>query len=219
MKLIYLIFFILFLSNAYCDTAIEQQYENWEVIKNSPFLSFSAEFSYTKNNANLGKVVRNGILCPRYYYDVFDNKNNFLARGITRFFSFGLFSQNLMDIDIYSENDSYIGCIEGKYITRSRSKFVFYNDQGYESAAAYLDAKTADFLIVSSQGVVIAKIKGNTCGEVGILDMEYYPTKSSIDENMLKIFGAFVSDYHESFLEKPKEIHHYHTEYIYRTAN
>lgn len=219
MKLIYFILSITCLSGAYRDLTIpEKSLDKWEIRKNSPFLSYSADFFCSKNSNSFGKVVRTGLLCPRYYYDVYDNDGVYQARGITRFLSLGIFYENLMDIDVYAANNSYIGSIEGKFITRSRAKFAFYNADSREIASAYLDAKTSDFLIISSQNElnVLAKLKGNTCGEVGILDLEFSSGKSNIDENMLKIFAAFISDYHESFLEKPKEIHHHHTEYIYQ---
>ena len=111
MKIIYLLLPILLFTKVHSDPTDFNN--NWKIIKNSPVCSYSAEFFYKRNNSDDGKVVRTGLLCPRYYYDLFDNQNNFLARGITRVFSLGFLSCNLADIDVY-ENENYIGSISGK---------------------------------------------------------------------------------------------------------
>jgi len=227
MKLITLLFSVMILSNIYAhpkeyrkiNLVIEEQENNkWEIRKNSPFLSYSAEFVFKQADVNNGKVIRTGLLCPRYFYDVYDANDAFQARGITRFISLGFFSPDLIDIDVYDTSDVFIGSIVGKIIRRSRAKFIFYDTIGNTSAIAYLDAKTSDFLLVSPQDEmnVFAKVKGNTYGDVGIVEMEFISRNSNVDEKMLKIFGAFISDYHESFLEPPKEIHHHHHEYNFQ---
>lgn len=214
MKFIAVLFSLLFLTNVYSISPTdEKKQENFEIKKSSPFLSYSAEFFITKDDVLNEKVIRTGLLCPRYYYDLFDENNTFQARGVTRFFSLGTFSDNLMDIDIYSKDDILIGSIEGKFIRKSRAKFVFYDNSRKEIAIAYLDSKKPDFLIVDAtkQANIIAKITSNTFGEVGILNMEIKPN-IKMNAIMLKMFASFISDYNESFLEKPVEIHNHYND-------
>ena len=208
MKLIYLLASVLLLVKAYPDT--NNTNDTWKIIKNSPFCSCSAEFYYQQNNMDDGKVIRTGFLCPRYYYDLYDNQNIFQARGITRVLSLGFFDCNLVDIDVYN-NEDYIGKISGKIFTRSRAKFVFYNDFGMEIANACLSEKTSIFLI-SSSNKVITNFEGQFFGDQGCLEITFNSSENStIHPSLIKIFAAFVSDYQKSFLPKPeKETHHHH---------
>jgi hypothetical protein len=208
MKYVYIILSFFCLSSIYTNPQINS--DKIEVIKNSPFLSYSAEFVFNENNQSTSKVIRTGFLCPRYYYDLYEN-NNFMTRGITRFFSIGAFNPYLMDIDVYHLN-RYIGSIAGKLLKKSRAKYIFYDEYNNNVATAYLEAKTADFVIVSNKNEVIAKLIGKTFGDVGMIEIDFINKNSDLDINLIKIFASFISDYHESFLEYPKEVHHHHYE-------
>jgi len=205
---------VLLLSKAFSNDNLQNK-DNWVIQKSSPFLSYSAEFSYLKGEIKDSVVIRTGLLCPRYFYELYDLENNFQARGITRFFSLGFLSPEFIDIDVYDDNQNCIGLIQGKIFTKSRAKFVFYDYKQEEIAVACLEAETFDFLIVSAKDgtKILAKLTGNTFGEVGIINMELVSKNMNLDERLLKIFGAYVSDWHEEFLEKPKEIHHHHYDY------
>ena len=195
------------LVKGFSATDIVSSDDNWIIHKNSPFLSYSAEFGFNfKNNKlNEGKVIRTGFMCPRYYYDLYDKENNFQLRAITRFLSIGFFQPRFMDIDIY-EGNNLIAQVQGKILARPRAKFYFYDAFGKKTAVAYLNAKSADFLIVSSEDEsIIAHLKGPTFDEVGPLQMKFDTKDFSVDERVLKIFAAFIFDYNEHFIPKPEE--------------
>ncbi|NGX63793.1 MAG: hypothetical protein KR126chlam6_01207 [Candidatus Anoxychlamydiales bacterium] len=212
MRLLIFIASIFMLVKGYSAADIVSSDDNWTIHKNSPFLSYSAEFGFKKNKINEGKVIRTGFMCPRYYYDLYDKENNFQLRGITRFLSIGFFQPSFMDIDIY-EGNNLIAQVQGKILARARAKFNFYDAFGKKTATAYLNAKSADFLVVSPQGDdIIAHLKGSTFGEVGPLQMKFDEIDFAVDKRVLKIFAAFISDYNEHFIPKPEEVHHHHHE-------
>lgn len=184
---------------------------HWRVLKDSPIFSLSAEFDFLNEKKWDGKVVRSGGLCPRYYYDLFDSENAFIARGITRVFSLGFLYSWAMDIDVYDSN-TYIGSIQGKMATKARSKFSFYNAAGEEIGIAYLNEKSANFILVSpkEEGIVLAELKGEVFGDMSSWQINILKQPFSIDERLFKIFAAFVSDYDSRFLPQPEVVHHHH---------
>ncbi|NGX56738.1 MAG: hypothetical protein K1060chlam5_00984 [Candidatus Anoxychlamydiales bacterium] len=212
MKIFYILISYIFITNIFSNTT--ETPNNLEVIKNSPFLSYSAEFIFKEKDKKKAKIIREGLATPRYYYDLYDENSNHIARGVTRFFSLGLLNPYLMDIDVYNSN-LYLGNISGKIIKRSRAKFMFYDENGINTAIAYLDAKKPDFIIVSAKNEteIIAKLIGSVYGDVCVVNIEFVKNNSDLDPKLLKIFTAFVSDFYEKFLEPPKQIHHYHTTY------
>ena len=62
-------------------TSIEEQKKSIQVIKHSPFLSYSAEFLLQNDNDCLEKIIRTGFMCPRYFYELFDEEDNFAVKG------------------------------------------------------------------------------------------------------------------------------------------
>lgn len=184
---------------------------DWRMVKNSPIISYTADFSCKRGDQSDGHVVRSGVLCPRYNYDLFDANDQFQARGITRFFSLGFIYSWGMEIDVYDDT-TYLGLIEGKVITKARAKFNIYSGSNRHIASAYLNTETAEFIICSGadESQVIAELQGKAFGDVSSWEMKFKDTDIEIDERLLKIFAAFVADYHSHFLPKPKEIHHHH---------
>ncbi len=178
--------------------------------------SYSANFSFNEDNSPTGYVTRTGLLCPRYYYDLFDTNNKLQARGITRFFSLGLFSAKEMDIDIYDSDNRYLGFIEGQFFTLSRAKFIISNNNNEPVAIAYLDSKKVLFLIVSAsnEANILAKLTAESFGLTKNCEMTFNSCPEEL-KPILKIFTAFVVDYIENFQPPPKVIHHYHHHHHY----
>lgn len=182
---------------------------SWSIVKNSPLFSLSAEFDCKCNNVVEAKVIRTGAFCPRYYYDLYNPNNEHLARGITRFLSWGFLFPSQIEIDVWDEN-RYIGKIDGQFWTKARAKFVFTDAIGTETISAFVNSEAADFVIVSAkeEAVKLADFSGKSYGDVSVWEMNF--TKQlKVDPRLLKIFAAFVSDYHNSFLPPPKEINNY----------
>lgn len=203
--------FLLIISRAYSiPLPTTPAVDNWSIVKNSPLFSLSAEFDCKKGDVVDAKVIRTGRFCPRYYYDLYDSADGFQARGITRAFSWGFFFPWAMEIDVWDGN-VYVGKIAGKFFTKARAKFGFHDGHGNESAVAYLNTESSEFVIVSPQNEasVLADLKGKAYGDVSVWEMNFI-TSLQVDPRILKIFAAFVADYHSEFLPPPKEINHYY---------
>lgn len=212
MRTLFISAFLWLAAHAYSDDPFEiRPQDNWNLFKNSPLFSFSAEFDCKKGEILEGKVIRTGRFCPRYFYDLYDPREVLEARGITRVFSLGFLFSWGMEIDVY-DGDFMIGKLEGKLFTKARAKFVFYDAYGSATAIAYLNTEHAEFVIVSAQNeaMVLSELKGKAYGDVSVWEMNFIESFPTIDPRMLKIFAAFVADYHSEFLPPPKEINHYY---------
>lgn len=182
----------------------------WSFVKNSSPFSWTAEIAITNQGAPAGKVVRTGNFCPRYYYDLYDAKNVLRVRGITRAFSLGLLCSWGVEIDLY-QGEAFVGRIQGEVFTSSRAKFAFYDARGDQTAIAYLNDESSDFLIVSatSKGI-LAELNGKPFGDASIWEIKPSKDFLEVDESALKIFAGFVADYQRSFVRPPKrEIYYY----------
>ena len=142
-------------------------------------------------------------------YTIF--QDGFQARGITRAFSWGFFFPWGMDIDVYDDYDRKIGKIEGKLFTKARAKFKFLDVLGHETAIAFLNTEASDFAIVSPQSeMILADLKGKAYGDLSVWEMNFIQSLPNVDSRLLKIFAAFVADYHSEFLPPPKVENHYY---------
>lgn len=199
------------------DTSINPIAKNWQIQKKDPLLSYSAEFLLTSEGTPLGCVKRTGFLCPRYTYYLYDSKGDFEAHGTTRILSLGFFDPHLVDIDIY-DSHTYIGMIQGKMFSRSRSKYIFYGALGQKIAVAYLNDKKPELLLFNGEeNALLAKLDTLSYGDIGLVNLQFLSSYSS-DMRFLKIFTAFVSDHHSSFTPPPEEIHHYHTHEVHASS-
>lgn len=182
----------------------------WVMTKCSLPLSYYVDFDCIQDDVLTAKVVRSGLFTPRYYYDLYSPEGTFLARGINRVFSLGLFFSNQMEFDIYDGANEYIGYIGGEFWTNGSAKFRFRNPHGKELGSALLssDSDQVTFSILSSTNKVVATLNGLLSGDLS--SWEFDEKKSlDIDSRVLKIFTAFISDFHASFIRKP-EIHNYY---------
>jgi hypothetical protein len=203
MRKLFLLALLLLVGRAYSE-------ENWSIVKNSPLFSLSAEFECKKGDFVEAKVIRTGRFCPRYFYDLYDSLEGFQARGITRAFSWGFLFPWGIEIDVYDGYGYMIGKIEGKLFTKARARFGFFGIKSNELAVAYLNTETADFAIVSQQDEVLADLRGEEFGDVSVWKMNFIKPCFKVDPRVLKIFAAFVADYHSEFLPPPKVISNYY---------
>ena len=121
--------YVLLFLMAFGFLSAETQDPTWRIVKNKPFFSLTAEFECRKNEDLDGKLIRTGRFAPRYYYDLYDSKHQFLARGITRAFSLGQIFPWGMEIDVYDMNGDYLGLIDGKTFTWARVDMKGIYDQ------------------------------------------------------------------------------------------
>ncbi len=178
-----------------------------QVIKNSPFLSYSAEFFFQDDYSSLAKIIRTGFMCPRYFYDLYDKNGGYIARGITRALSVGLFFPRVTDIDIYDNQDKFIGMFQGKILKRSRAKFNFYDKREKPNAIAYINGESTDIIIVApdNPAKMFAKFTGQSFGEVGSINIDFISNDCPLDDRIMKVFAAFVADFYETFMPYYKQ--------------
>ncbi len=182
----------------------------WVLTKNSTPLSYSVEFNYLERDALAAKVVRSGLFTPRYYYDLYSADGTFLARAINRVISLGLFDPSQMEFDIYDEMNRYVGYIGGKFWTNGEAKFIFSNAAGAETGSALLssDSDQAIFTFLSPVNKIVATLKGALSGDLSTWELDV-KQPIDIDARALKIFGAFISDFHDSFIRKYVNYYYY----------
>lgn len=145
-------------------------------------------------------VVRTRLYTSRYCYDLYSSEGVFLAQGISRAFSCGLFCTRLMEFDVYDEMGGYVGYIGGECCTDELAKFVFMNVDGNEVGSVILrsDSKKVSFLILSPTNAIVATL--DALLSENFSGWEFHVKQSvGIDARMLKIFSAFVSDFHSAF--------------------
>ncbi len=181
----------------------------WVMTKNSSPLSYYVEFNCFKDNTPNGSVIRSGLFTPRYYYDLYSPEKAFMVRAINRVISLGFFAPNQMEFDIYDEMNGYVGYIGGKFWTNGPAKFIFTNAAGVETGSALLgsDSDRAIFTLLSPTNTMVGKLKGDLSGDWSSWKLDLQQPLE-IDPRALKIFTAFISDFHDSFIRKP-EIHNH----------
>lgn len=184
---------------------------NWVMVKCSTPLSYYVDFDCMQDDILTAKVVRSGLFTPRYYYDLYSSEGTFLARGINRVFSLGLIFPNQMEFDIYDDRGEYVGYIDGKFWTSGTAKFGFSNSHGMETGYALLstDSDQAVFSVVSSTNKIVATLNGTLSGDLSKWELDV-KKPLDIDQRALKIFTAFISDFHSSFIRKPETHYHYY---------
>lgn len=209
MKRILFLALMTIFAGAYAEDARQP---NWRIVKTKPFFSTSAEFECRIADVLEAKLIRSGLFMPRYYYDLFDAHNNFLARGITRAFSFGQIFPWAMELDVYDSDGLYLGLIDGQTFTYARAKFMFYNPNGVATAIAYLNNEYCEFHLVSAfdESFIMAEMKGNAYGSVSVTETKLLKERIPVDDRVLKVFAAFITDYHDEFTPQPKVVHYFH---------
>lgn len=199
MKAIFLILGIL-------TCGLQAEKTEMEVLKSSSPFSYHAEFECRKEEG-AGKVVRSGICCPRYFYDLYDEEGEFALRGITRVFSLGIISPYQTEIDIYTAEGRFVGAIKGAFWSNARAKFTFYVGNN-EVATAYLHAENPEFALTSNVGknTLLGTIKGEVFGDFS--SWKFFQEEAlPFEENFLKIFMAFAGDFDRNFLRKPAVVY------------
>jgi hypothetical protein len=207
-KMKYLLIFLSFITTIHADPT-------WTMIKCNAPLSYSVDFDCLEGDVSTDKIVRSGLFTPRYYYELYSSEGTFSARAVNRVLSFGLLAPSQMEFDIYDETDAFIGYIGGKFWTNGKAKFEFTDANGLNVGSALLssDSDQAIFSILSPNNKILATLKGTLSGDLSKWEFEVNQPLD-IDPRTLKIFTAFVSDFHVSFIRKPIVIHnHYNNNY------
>ncbi|MBM3198612.1 MAG: hypothetical protein FJZ58_05090 [Chlamydiae bacterium] len=199
-------YFLMFFA---CITTLSAE-PDWVMIKCSTPLSYQVRFDCLKEDELTDTVIRTGLFTPRYYYDLYSADGMFLARAVNRVLSLGMLSSSQIEFDVYDEEDSYIGYIGGHLWTMGRAKFEFTNAKGEQTGFALLnsDSLQATFSILSPSNMVLAMLNGTLSGDLSKWELEEKKSLT-IDSRILKIFTAFISDFHHHFIQKP-EIHNHH---------
>ena len=184
---------------------------NWVMVKYSTPLAYEVNFDCLEEDVLISKVVRKGLFTPRYYYDLYSREGAFVARAINRVLSLGMFFPSQMEFDLYDDREAYIGSIIGKLWTSGEAKFVFAKAEGEEKGFALLssDSDQAVFSLLSPKSPNTATLTGALSGDLSRWQLEM-KNPVDIDGRALKIFAAFISDFHASFIRKPETHHHYH---------
>lgn len=148
------------------------------------------------------RVVRTGFYTPQYVYDLYSSEGVLLAQAVSRICSWGLFYTRFMEFDVYDEIGGCVGSIRGESCTDELAKFVFMNADAIEvgSALLRLDSEKVTFLILSPENAIVALFNGMLSENFSGWEF-HIKQPVGIDARMLKIFGAFISDFHNTFTQ------------------
>ena len=190
----------LFITTLYCNNS---PLEGWKITSRSSPLDYTVNFTIRKDGVATGKVVRSGLLTPRYFYDYYDEKDMLIVRAITRPFSLGLLLPWAIAMDLY-EGPVKIGMICGKFWSHSRAKFAFQDGDGKVFANAYLNSERCNFMLfpVEEDFKKCVEFVGRPFGDASIWSVNSASETLPADEKMINIFAAFVADYQEAFIKK-----------------
>lgn len=186
---------LLFLFLFFCGSLFGNERLQYSVIKNS--YAFSTYFEFVSPEGYEGRVTKNAI-SVRNYYKYYNDEGGYRGQGITRLISLGSLYKWAADIDIYDDKGKKIGVIYGKVWSTAKAKFEIYNENSDFVAVAYYGYNREGFSLMKPGKVerLIGYLKKAPLSdnlEVTLYDRE------SVDERLLKIFSAFVSDYQKSF--------------------
>ena len=199
---------LFFISNLYC---IDSLMNGWKITKRSSPLDYTVNFTVRKDGVATGKVVRTGLLTPRYFYDYYDERDKLIIRAITRPFSLGLVLPWAIAMDLY-EGHVKVGMICGKFWSNSRAKFSFKDGNGKVFANAYLNSERCNFMLFSldEDYEKCVEFAGKPFGDASIWSINPAGESLPADEKMINIFAAFAADYQEFFIKKHETINHIH---------
>jgi len=199
MKFLTWVLSLLIFTSVYSN--VDNSINSWQIKKKKPFLAYTAKFTLVQKDQSKNTIIRTGLLTPRYFYDLLDADGGWEVRGITQFLSWGMLSRNLMDIYLYDQK-GFIGSIQGKFFTNARSKFIIFDEHNQMIANAYVNSESADFVVLNEdESKILAKLEGGSFGDVSLLDVKFQ-NELKFDARILKIFTAFVSDYHDYFIPR-----------------
>lgn len=163
--------------------------------------SFSTYFEMDSPQGYVGKVIAHR-LSLRDCYDLYDARGKYLARGLSEFFSLGLFSSALKNFCLYDERGVQFGYIDGEILSTSSGKYSFYDAAGNKVAAAYIDRVCNGCTLLSypeertiAQYKRIYVLDAPDSWEVTLYD------RYTVDLRMIGIFSAFLVDYQGDFRE------------------
>ena len=162
--------------------------------------AFSTTFELDSHARTYGTVEKN-TFHVRTNYDLYDDLGDYKAKAIIRFFCLGLFWTWATEIDVYDENNKYVGFIDGEIFTTEAAKFAFYDSDGQHVATAYLDDEGSSFSIVPAINEHL------TIADINLMPTEHLPASwktevhipFEIDIRLILIFSTFVVDRQNAF--------------------
>lgn len=162
--------------------------------------AYSTSFELTRRSMPAGSIVRS-VFHLNTHYDVYDRYQLYEGQGVCRFFCLGLFYDWGTEIDVYNDQGTYVGLIDGNVFSSQPAQFTFYHADQTRAAIAYLDQHCLGFTIVDpiDTNVVLARLTRHYMeGEVDYWDVIIYDV-DRIPQALVKVFAAFACDSQDNF--------------------
>jgi len=165
---------------------------------------FSTVFEMDSHGKPHGTVVKSKLrwLKPlRDSYDVYDKDGEWIATGISRIVSLGLFGAWGAKFDVYDAENNVFGMINGQVVTSESAKYSIYDKNGTRVGIAYMELENAGIAIVhpEKENHIIARLTRNFVrDQVDHWDVAVYDT-DAIDPAIIKVFAGFAVDYQDYF--------------------
>jgi hypothetical protein len=161
--------------------------------------TFSTYYIVNSNTGLQGNIIKSK-LSPRTSYEYFDQAGNALSCAYVRMFSLGSVFSWATVMDVYDNNSSHLGSIEGSIFTLLPSKFCLYDASQNLCGLAYMDSDCMGFTISDPINSAKTVAHYHRVFVQGVTD--YWtitiPDPKAVDLRILLAFGAFAVD-HQSY--------------------
>lgn len=151
------------------------------------------------------EIVASALKSPFHMttqYDLYNSQGVFEGKGVCRLLSLGVIYSWGTEIDIYDEDDNYIGMIDGLVATSEPAKFCIYNCEGKCIGIAYLDKACTTFTIIDPNypALLLAKLTRNFIdGHLDNWRVEHYEPLL-VGPKVIQIFASFACDSQGKFI-------------------
>lgn len=195
-------FYLMLLTSTLCHTMGEaaQSESGLKFNVHQQDYTFSTVFEFRSDKDFLGTVVKS-VFRVRTNYDLYDKLGKFEAVGICRIFTLGIFYAWGTEIDVWDQNDNYVGLIDGQAMTGAGAKFSIYDAKSNRVGIAYLELGGTSFSIVDPDNesrYLVSLTRHFVEGIVDDWNVTVYDP-NAIDMRIVKIFAAFAIDSQEKF--------------------
>lgn len=164
--------------------------------------TFSTVFEFRSDTDFHGTAVKSSLRV-RTNYDLYDKNGKYEAVGICRVLTLGALYAWGTEIDIYDQNDNYLGMVDGQAMTGAGAKFSIYNAKNERVGIAYLELGGTSFSIVNPNNeshYLVSMTRHFVQDAVDDWTVVVYD-QGSMDMRIIKIFAAFAVDTQEHFKE------------------
>lgn len=164
--------------------------------------AFTTYFEIESDHVPGGTLVKD-FFSIHTCYDMYSHDGDYEGTGVCRLFSLGLLFSWATEIDVYDEEGTWIGMVDGQALTTAAARYTVYNGNGDRIAVAFVDYGGGGFTLVEplNETRIIASFKRNFIPDgIDFWNITVFEGKE-IDPLIIKTFAAFAVDRQSAFRE------------------